>query len=344
MIEKIFCEIKNEARESNIVLVEDSIQLPIRVGFNVVEETISNNLPNFYIQNNSNFYKLLTEYVLTAIDFYGFDKNYNDIKKIMTFMWSNITNDEMNFLENFIKKYINFMNDTILPNKKGSKNTSLGQLFYEVTKQSIKQETPYCFKAHFEDLNTHSKFALPRISFGIDGGICYIYAIQNKDSKINTDSIYNLKVKNSFNKINSSIKKYRNITPSFIVVLSLFLSFLYENNIYKVKVESPLPIRIQNRKLVTEYKIRFETMSGTLSKENLEIFKKELEDKRILNDYNSSIKFINCFNRLKIHFDNLFLRKCKFDSGILLEIIDLQTKYDLLREVVKIKDNKEKER
>ena len=45
-----------------------------------------------------------------------------------------------------------------------------------------------------------------------------------------------------------------------------------------------------------------------------------------------------------MHFDNLFLRKCKFDNGILLEIIDLQTKYDLLREVVKIKDNKEKER
>ncbi len=336
MIRKIFDEIKEEAKLSNITIREDSFDVPIRVGFNIVDSNVRDDIPNFYIQDYNKFYQLLNEYVLSALKFYDLEFNYHNIKRVLTYIWSNITDSEMNEIEKYINKYISFINDNLLSDKKGIKYTSLGMLKYNVSKQSIKQETPYCFKSYFEDINSGSKYSLPRISFGISNGICYIYAIQNKDSKINIDPVYNLKIKDSFKTINSSIKKYRNVTPSFVVTLTLFLSFLSENGINKIKVEGPLPIRHLNRKLVTDYRIKFETKRAILKGETLEVFKKELIEKRLLNDNNSTVKFTNCFNRLKLHFDNVFLSKCDLESGMILTVMNLQTRYSLLKEIVEI--------
>lgn len=345
MIKQIFDLIKEEAKKSNITLIEDSYEIPVRVGFNVVESHLRDDIPNFHIQNQDEFYKLLNKYVFDALNFYELENNYNNIKKVLTYMWSNITDVEMKFLERYVEKYINFINDNSLKNKNGIKMTSLGLLEYSVAKQSIKQETPYCFKAYFKDLDSGFLYALPRISFGISNGVCYIYAIQNKDSKVNIDPTYNLKIKTAFKTINSSIKKYRNVTPSFVVALTLFLSFLNENNLFKIKVESPLPIRHLNRKLVTDYRIEFETKRAVLKEDTLETFKKELIDKRILNDQNSTKKFTECFNRLKLHFDNVFLSKCDIDDGIFLEVMNLQTKYSLLKEIIEVPNiNKERMR
>jgi len=341
MISNIFNEIKKEARNSEIILKEDNIEFPVRIGFNVVDNTISNSLPNFYINDKDKFYKILSEYAYVALDFYDLDKNYDNLKNVLTFLWANITNLEMNSLEDYVYKYYNFICDNSLVNKNGLKNTSIGKLNYEISKQSNRQETPYCFKSYFQ--NGNSMYALPRVSFGISDGVCYIYSIQNKDSKINNDYNYNLEVKNKMRTINSGIKKYRNLTPSFIVVLALFISYLKENHILNVKVETPLPIRRHNRDLVTNYKIQFETKRGVLKDETLEVFKKEVISKNINDDYNSTIKFVNCFNRLKVHFDNMYLSNNEIDDNIFLEITDLTTANNFLQEIVN-SNNIEKER
>ena len=346
MIYKIFDEIKKEARNSEIVLVEDSFDRLIRIGFNVVDDNISNSLPNFYIKNQVSFYKILYEYVYLALDYYGLDNNYYNIKKVLTFVWSNITLDEMKDLEQFLNRYINYLNDTMLVDKKGLKYTSIGNLNYEVSKQSIQQETPYCFKSYFEkEINGElAKYSLPRVSFGISNGVCYIYAIQNKDTKINTNSIYNLEVRNKFRTINSGIKKYRNVTPSFVVALSLFISFLKENNISKVSVVTPLPLRQMNRELVANYRIQFETKRAILTSDNLENFKKEIINKKLENDYNATVKFVNCFNRLKTHFDSIYLSNKELSNDMIIDIINLETESDFLQEIVRSQNIFDKER
>ena len=58
--------------------------------------------------------------------------------------------------------------------------------------------------------------------------------------------------------------------------------------------------------------------------------------KKLNDDFNSTIKFINCFNRLKLHFDNIFLKE--LDEGVTLEILNLITQNELLMEVVKKKE------
>ena len=241
MIEEVFNEIKEEARRSYIKIIDEE-EILVRVGFNIVEDNIRDDIPNFYIRNKDEFYKLLNEYIICSTKFYNLDITKNNVKILLTFLFSNITVGEMSSLEDYVKKYINFINDDTLTNKSGIKDTSIGLLNYNVLKQSFRQETPYYFNSYFKEGT--SLYYLPRISFGISDGVCFIYAIQNKDSKYNIDPKYNLKVKNAFNTINSSINKYRNVTPSFIIALTLFLSFLKENNISKIKVESPLPIRM----------------------------------------------------------------------------------------------------
>lgn len=346
MIEQIFNVIKEEARNSKIVLIDDSYERVIRIGFNVVESKTQENLPNFYIRDKEKFNKLLSEYIIIALDFYELDETYDNIKKVLTFLWSNITIEEMNSLELYLEKYIKFISDNILFNKNGSKETSLGKLKYEIAKQSIQQETPYCFKSYFEKDNNGeiSRFSLPRISYGISDGICYVYAVQNKDSKINSNPKYNLEVKDTINTINSGVKKYRNVTPSFVVALSLFISFLKENGISKIKVETPLPIRQNNRDMVTNYKIELKTMSGELKEETLDVFKEELIKKKLNDDFNSTTKFVNCFNRLKVHFDNIFLSKNELSSGIIVEVINLLTDNSFLQEVVKQDFDRKEER
>ena len=330
-----FNELKKEARIGEVKLGTEPNDRIIRILFNIVDEKEINDIPNLYIKDKNVFYKNLINYVYKCLTFYNLEETYDNIKMILSFAFVNISKSEMNNLDNYANKYINFLDDKVLSFKKGEKNTTLGMLKYEVDKQSIQQETPYCFKSYFED--NDSKYALPRISYGIDNGVCYIYAIQNKDSKMNTDSKYNFEVKQKLRTINSSISKYRNVTPSFVIALSLFISFLKENNINKIKVVSPLPIRQKNRDLSLEYKMKFYSMSGSLDNSEVEKLKKELIDKKLNDDYNSTIKFVNCFNRLKLHFDNLFLSK-ELDEVLIVDIINLITHNEFLKEVVKVKE------
>lgn len=51
MINQIFNEIIEEARNKKVILMEDTFERPIHIGFNVVDEKISEDLPNFYIKN-----------------------------------------------------------------------------------------------------------------------------------------------------------------------------------------------------------------------------------------------------------------------------------------------------
>lgn len=78
-------------------------------------------------------------------------------------------------------------------------------------------------------------------------------------------------------------------------------------------------------------------MSGSLNSDEVEKLKKELIDKKLNDDYNSTVKFVNCFNRLKLHFDNLFLSN-ELDKEITIDIINLITHNEFLNEIIKVKE------
>ena len=114
------------------------------MGFNVVENNdIRDNLYNFYINDYNSLIKRLEEYVYSVIKLYNLDNNEYEIKKILILLWANITNSEMYNIDNYVKKYIDFINNNSLVDYIGKKEIdNIGFLNYSFKTQSYKQETP----------------------------------------------------------------------------------------------------------------------------------------------------------------------------------------------------------
>lgn len=334
-VEEIFKIIINEARTKEITykekLYNEEYECIFRLGFNVVfNNSIRNDLYNFYFHDYNNLIKLLKEYVYTVCRFYNIPINDNEIKKILILLWSNITKEEMLNIENYVKKYIDFLNDDKLININNSKDiTDLGLVKYEIEKQSIKQETPYCFISYFEKNN--QRYYLPRISFGISEDKCYIYAIQNKNK--NLENSYSDLVHKKLNTLNSGVKKYRNVSPSAIASLSLFLSVLKEHNIDNFEVVSNLPLRILNHELVDAYKLQIEKKTKTILE--VEKLKKIMEDKRFKIYDNTTEKFKNNFRRLSNHFKIVINKKNELSDNLIGQILELNSNNLLFSELTK---------
>ena len=335
-IEVLFNDIIKEARTGEIkyqeLLYGTIYDCIFRMKFNVVTDNISKDTFNLYYSDYNELIKKLEEYVYSVIKLYNIDNEY-DIKKILILLWSNITNSEMLNINDYVDKYISFINNDILLNKKGSKYIDdLGLLNYSFDIQSYMQETPYCFNAFFS--NNGDYYYLPRISYGIIDDKCYIYAIQNKEkNNTNNQVLYGEKLKKKLNTLNSGIKNYRNVTPYSLVSLILFISILSRNNINKFEAVTNLPIRIQNRKLVNDYKLQVK--SNYTGYKELEIIKKNMEENEERIIYNTTVKFQNSFKKLVYYFKIILkLSENELSDNLLLEVLSMSTNNELINEII----------
>lgn len=337
MLEKIFSEVVKEARNGKINLFEefydDKIPYPLYLKFNLSHYDEPEML-NIHIKNSASFYKKLELYVRLACKHYGFDYNDINIKVVIARMFANVTSDDILDLELYLDKYISFFTlSPVLMNTSHYVNDEVGYISSIINKQSIEQETPFCFKSKFELDDFY--YNLPRISFGIKDNVCYIYAVQNKDKNIIDDNniMYCNLVKNNIRTINKSINKYRNVTPSFVVAVANFISIMRKNGINKFKVVAKLPLSIQNRTTVTRNKI--ESKRATLSIKELDNFKNMLEQNNIRNNKQSTIGLLNLFNRLKIHFyDSMNIIPSDIDSNIYFKLDNLVANNQFLNDIV----------
>ena len=289
-ISKLFNEILSDAKKGEIkyqeVLYGELIDCIFRMKFSIND---SNYKFNFHTNDYNNLIDLLKEYVINMVNLYNINNEY-EIKKILILLWSNITYSEMLDINSYVLKYILFIKNNTLLNKCGSKYIdNIGTLNYSFNKQSYKQETPYCFNAYFT--NNGINYYLPRISYGIIDEKCYIYAIQNKEKNNNTFEQLQYKelVRKKLNILNKGIKEYRNVDISSLISIILFISILKENNITKFEIVTNLPIRIQNRYLVNNYKL--ERKSSYLSIKQIEEEKDKIKEEETRIYYNTTIRF-----------------------------------------------------
>ena len=345
MIESLFNEIVKDARNSEIIVSDyDELDGPydqiVRVGFNLVENgLLDDNLPNFHIKDKKTFICKLNEYVYLSLEKYKLAKTFANMKRVIINLLANITESEMIDLNKFLDKYVNFINnDELFDNAYSTDYISeqIGLITGYSNIQTYHQETPYSFNSYFEKEidGKEARFYLPQISYGLENGVCHIYAIQNKNETKNNYSEYNSLVKDELRKINSGVNKFRNVTPAFIVALTFFLSVLEQRGINQILVVTSLPLREQNRKLINQYKIKFQTMQGHLTEIELERFRQDLEDRRIMIDHNVTSKFKNCFSRLQVHFDGLFLNGLILNNEILYTIKNMKTEQPMLTKMV----------
>ena len=339
-IDKIFNEIKEEAKNCEIkyneVLYGNTYESIFRMGFNVVENNnVSKDLFNFYIKDSDLFIKRLQEYVYYASKIYNIELDDYNIKKLLILLWANITNEEMLNIDDFVQKYIDFINNNDLNGLCGNTEISgLGKINFKFDKQSYKQETPYCFNSYFSDIiNGHEEiYHLPRISYGLKDDKCYIYAIQNKEKNDDT-LLYNELVKKKMNSLNSGVKKYRNVSPSALTSLILFLFILNSYNINDIEVVCNLPIRHQNRRLVNDFKLKRDYTIKSI--DEIEKLKLIMENEDIRIKDNTILKFQNNFRRLVNHFAMvLSVSPNELNENIFLTINSMDSNNEFINQIV----------
>ena len=305
------------------------------IHFNAIVENFKigedNNIPTLIINNEPLFKKVLNEYIDEARSFYLPDYfnetgvNNDEIDKyLFSMLWSNATVDDFTNPIPFIKRRINFIKDKTFDEFNQKKIIGDKKIFdYNVSlinqKKGLLNETPKSLLFTLE--KDGYTYKLPRIFYGIENETCYIYAIQkdrNTDD-INKSNKENYKFLNRvFYKINSGYNKSEeekeidditDITPSFIIVLTLFVSLLNKYNINKLVVNDYLPIRYINKVLQAKSIIKNMNAEG-----DSELLKDE-ENKINSIQYNLTNKFIRNFKRLEYHFENINFLSLPFELG-----------------------------
>lgn len=250
-------------------------------------------IPTLDIKNKQEFDELLKKYVHKCLQFYD-NKNYpeeilndplNKEKMIITLLFANATFEDFANPNEYLKRRINFLDNYIDFLNLGYSEILKTNIKIKIEKDKLNNETPYQFMVEC------GNSILPRLKFGISDNVAYIYAIQNKDEiskKINR-ALY--KVGEGFDKTNDNYELYEegnlnDVTPSFLLVANIFISYLKRIGINNIKICSFLPER-WNAKLIANKLRKID------SEEQLKI------------QNNLTEKFIRTFLRLEHHYDNL---------------------------------------
>lgn len=247
---------------------------------------------------------------------------------IVSTLWTNATSEDLKNPIDYLKKRIEFFdnnlieydNNTYLENIDFFENGSI-KINIELNNPIL--ETPYSFKPSIVSVDEESKFELPSIFFGISNNICYIYAVQN--SKEKEENKFNKKINRILYKVNKNVvddyefENIKDVSPSALVSLTIFLKILKENNIYDIRVVDYLPLRYKakeeaNRKRLEYLKKKIKD-EGVLEEEC-----KKLEEEQSNIQYNVTNKFIRNFFRLEEQLQNLNITSYPNETDVNIHI------------------------
>lgn len=274
--------------------------------------------------------------------------NEDDILKKLVYLFYNLSFSDFNDIELYIKRNIDFVKNRLLENK----SIPFLDQTIDITTKEYYQESPYCFASNIT--NGTDYYELPIISYGISEGVCYIFAVQDKN--LDKSSSYSKRIKRLLYKINSDVysfesseyKEYKqnqsdyypenisDVSPSAVLSLSVFLKQLTQLGITKVKVVPFLPIRYSAKKEAYQRKISYLVEEDNLDLEQ----QRELTDKylaehlRIQN--NLTQKFLRNFLRISHHFPNVSIRSNPFevDEYLNINLEEFVKNDDILSEMI----------
>lgn len=304
-------------------------------------QTIKGNNPSYVdpplleIRDKKEFDDILKEYIDLALEFYDDEYFYDEVlsgeyrtktnklckeKVIMSLVWSNAVLEDFSDPVNFLRRQKAYLenNPLMVATSKGYSDILGGRIVTAVTKTGkISWESPYAFRSAIATKD--DAHDLPVLRFGIDNDTIYIYSIQQrkkarKDKRINRN-LYKVNENFVTDDFNEDLK---NITPSSLVALYLFL--LHFNNLgyTKFKLVPYLPIRWIDKKITINKKAKKVLEKSKEYKEGME----EL----LRNQDNITQKFITTFRRLNYHVnDNLKINSfpMEMDSYLSFECDDL---------------------
>lgn len=323
-IEKIFDDFLLEAKKGLVEIKQKDDEIfsfNIKFNHGPVSD-FDNNYPNLNLTNKEKLIEKLNIYLKEVTSLYGYNQMLdieNNIKMQLVRLFANATYTDFSNPISFLEKRINFIKDNtfkyfnhklILDNVSSLNNSSI---FASSLKHDLVYETPYVFSVTIEN---EGVYHLPLISYGISDNTCYIYAIQNTNNEINK---YSKIIKRCLYKINGDVHddyeldNIKDVSPSAIMALTIFLDCLEKNGISDIKVISYLPVRHYAKEVSNEKKANYLKKYKNLELAEFEKIKNELDFEQLRIDKNITDKFIRDFRRLDYHFDNLEITSYPMD-------------------------------
>lgn len=227
--------------------------------------------PIMNIQNLEYFNVLLMEYINAINEFITKHniklKDYQDLSYILNITLFNLASSDAYDLCTFLEKRISFLHDNSF-SEYDNESVVLENENVKITAQRVVEdfglETPFImiFKIYIND----SVYNLPLIRYAIDeDDKCYIYAVQmGRGRSISQDNDF----KNVINKVNSGVKEYRNIAPSFTLAFNLFIQLLQSKETKEIMIPDFLFNRYKQyygATTVTKSNAILERMMSTMS-------------------------------------------------------------------------------
>lgn len=335
--QKRFAMDKEEALQRD-VKPEDRKAEVTRIGKKVIITPKRNQeyIPEFVINDIDVFEEVLRKYLDTVRDINikstQMDDRHNE-KYFIFNVWKNATMSDFKNPEKYISRYTNFIKDDTFSQFDTLTNIGMygsNMLMVQREQDEYGFETPYIM--HLSLTNGKYIYNLPWVRYGISQNkngdkIAYIYALQKMEPSLSEK--YNEEVKRDINKVNTGVKKYRNVTPNAIATLAIFMGMLEAEGITAIKAPDFIVGRYGHFVNATT----------------------EEETDRI--QYNLTEKFLRNFLRLDEHLDNLKLEPIslnEFNSFLCMSLNPMEDckntaikqLYCLGREAVRpIKSNKE---
>lgn len=274
------------------------------------------------IKNKELFDKLLILYTkkmyefIISSDFKNIDYVYYEGNKqyiidfILSSVWNNVTDVDLQNPIEYLKNRINFLDDNLCDKNANHtiiKNVDFlynSDIEFSVKKNNPILETPYSFcPCIIRDKENGEIFDLPRIYYGISNNECYIYAVQN--DKDNYSNSYTKKINRALYKVNKNIDdnyeldNIKDVSPSALISISMFLRVLKENNITKINIIDFMPIRYNAKE--TAINKRINRMKEKFPKIELDKIISESHYDQMRIQQNMTDKLIRDFRRLEYH-------------------------------------------
>ena len=314
------------------------------------------------IKDEERFLKLLKKYLKLELKknrktpkFYK-DKTRNKLKWLMAYLFVNARCEDFDDPDEYLRREIGFLEDETLDYLEKEIVIDAGKPFKDsklvIKKElaSTSMEAPNKINLKFtkEIDGQEVEYNLPSIYYGINKGVCYIYSIitpKVKKEVSEEEEKYQKQINRVLYKLNNGIQKreteeyydYKegkteyypegnitDVTHSFILSLSIFLSILKRNNINKVKAVPYLPVR---------YASRYISAKRNKNKER----KRELLKRNNDIQTNATNKFIRTFRRLSAQDNNIEIESYPYeiDEFLTVNLTDKQKEVEneLLNEI-----------
>lgn len=353
MIQEIFEELIKEAKDGKVLI--DGEEWPI--GFNTTilnsegEITYQNdrNLSTLLIKNKEEFFRILEEYVYMEISYKrkipGFvtDKEKNNIKWIMSYLFINATTEDFLNPVFYIQRRMQFLQDTTFSYLNDGVELNIGHHFLhsllEISNHShsIAMETPYKIDMSLINVIHGEKVAYPlaSVSYGIceENGekVCYVYSLMKPKAGKNPspeNQFYEKKIARMLYKLNDGVERYElseyfeykegdskfypegnitDVTPSFVLSLNIFIALLQKEGIHQLKAIPYLPVRYLSRDIVSSM------VEDEDTRYHLKLRNDTIQE-------NITNKFIRTFRRMAFHTPDIEIMSIPYEFSEYLEM------------------------